>query len=239
MEVRRNHAERRYKKGDEMRSANAADAEDRDYEQRLLKVVTERGEDMKAWGGEEGWIAADDFDISLHCAQVARLVEQAEEKKRLLEQVQMPRVSCTALLTIALPCSAIGAVKRRRWAKFLNTRCCMRNIALVAAAHCGGEQVDRRIADQREVVNYESEAERRAENVRVQRESCVAPFAQVLFVTTRQVHGAHHGAASAPLPREADDRQLSQAARCSVTVRDLMVSTEAGSGVQACEQPRR
>jgi hypothetical protein len=170
---------------------------------------------MKAWGGEEGWVGAGDFDVSLHCAQVARLVEQAEEKKRLLEQVQMPRVSCsrcTALLTIALSCSAIGAVKRRRWAKFSNTRCCMRNMALVAAPHCGGEQVDRRIAEQREVVNYESEADRRAENVRVQRESCVAPFAQVLFVTTRQVHGAHHGAASAPLPREADGHQLSQAA---------------------------
>jgi hypothetical protein len=43
VEARRNHAERRYKKGDEMRSANAADAEDRDYEQRLLKVATGGG----------------------------------------------------------------------------------------------------------------------------------------------------------------------------------------------------
>lgn len=32
-------------------------------------------------------------------------------------------------------------------------------------------QVDRRIAEEREVVNYESEADKRAENVRVQRES--------------------------------------------------------------------
>jgi hypothetical protein len=32
-------------------------------------------------------------------------------------------------------------------------------------------QVDRRIAEEREIVNYESEADRRAENVRAQRES--------------------------------------------------------------------
>jgi hypothetical protein len=82
----------RYKRGDEMRSMNAANAEDRDYEQRLLKV-----------GATAGWLqyfaerarvfaptATRDACVLMSCgAQVARLVEQAEAKKQQLEQVQL------------------------------------------------------------------------------------------------------------------------------------------------------
>lgn len=107
------HGDDRYKRGDEMRSTNAANAEDRDYQQRLLKVgATARR--VQFYSAERALVfaptATRDACVLMSCgAQVARLVEQAEAKKRQLEQVQ-PMLAARACVASLPSCECLPSL---------------------------------------------------------------------------------------------------------------------------------
>jgi hypothetical protein len=170
----------RYKMGDEMRSLNAANAEDRDYEKRLLKVGTAR---KRAPYWAERLLL---FALYATCSLVVTLrwrclLSRPRRRSDSLSRCSFGQrcsdvhASLPSLTTLSSfrPLQRDKSREEAAIGKILKHKVLRRVCVWAVCGLCVTPplQVDRLIEEKREAVNYESEADKRAGNVRMQRQA--------------------------------------------------------------------